>query len=131
MEKSKKRVLIVDDEHDLAWMLKLNLERATLYDVVTETNPLAAVETARAFVPDIVLLDLIMPQRRGGELAAQIEAALPPRSVTIIFLTAALPTPSTDAAPRRMAGYQFLAKPIATAQLLACLAATSTPAAAA
>ena len=121
----KRRVLIVDDEFDLAWMVKLNLERTAQYEVAAETNPIAAVETARAFRPDIVLLDLVMPQRSGGELAVQIEAALAPRSVTIIFLTAALPTPQADGAARHMAGYQFLAKPIATTQLLACLAAAS------
>jgi hypothetical protein len=45
--------------------------------------------------------------------------------VTIIFLTAALPTPRTDAVPRKMAGYQFLAKPIASDRLLTCLAAAA------
>ena len=114
----KKRILIVDDEPDLAWLVKLNLERTTQYEVATETNPIAAVETARAFLPDIVLLDLVMPQRSGGELAAQIETALAPRSVRIIFLTAALPNSRTNGAPRNIAGYQFLAKPIATTQLL-------------
>jgi len=118
----KKRVLIVDDEFDLAWMMKLNLERTAQYEVATETNPLAAVETARAFGPDIVLLDLIMPQCGGGELAAQLESALGPGSATIIFLTAALPAPQTGDAPRNIAGYQFLAKPIATEHLLAHLA---------
>jgi two-component system alkaline phosphatase synthesis response regulator PhoP len=121
----KQRVLIVDDESDLAWMLKLNLERTSQYEVATETNPAAAVETARAFLPDVVLLDLIMPECRGGDLAAQIESALPPRSVTIIFLTAALPARGPDGAQRTIAGYRFLAKPVAMTQLLACLAAAS------
>ena len=119
------RVLIVDDEIDLIWVMKLNLERTARYEVVTEANPLAAVEVARRFQPAIVLLDLVMPQCSGGELAAQIEAALAPGSVTILFLTAALPTLQPGDASRSMAGYQFLAKPIATAQLLAALATAS------
>ena len=121
----KTRVLIVDDEPDLAWMMKLNLERTARYEVVTETNPVTAIDVARAFQPDIVLLDLVMPRCSGGELAAQLEAALAPGSVTILFLTAALPTPRTGDASRNIAGYQFLAKPIATAQLLASLATAS------
>ena len=130
MESMKKRILIVDDEGDLAWLLKLNLERTRHFDVAVETNPLAAVETARAFGPDIVLLDLIMPQCSGGELAAQLEAALAPGSVTIIFLTAALPASTADGAARRMAGYQFLAKPVAFPQLFDCLSTTASAAAA-
>jgi len=121
----KTRVLIVDDEPDLAWMMKLILERTARYEVVTETNPVTAIDVARAFQPDIVLLDLVMPRCSGGELAAQLEAALAPGSVTILFLTAALPTPRTGDASRNIAGYQFLAKPIATAQLLASLATAS------
>ena len=128
----KTRVLIVDDERDLAWMLKLNLERTTGYDVLIETNPLAAVETARTFLPDVVLLDLIMPQCSGGGLATQIATALQPRTVRVVFLTAALPATRTeDAVSRTFAGYPFLSKPVTTPQLLNCLSAAAASIAAA
>ncbi|HUJ10539.1 MAG TPA: response regulator [Verrucomicrobiae bacterium] len=120
---TQRRILIVDDEADLAWMLKLNLEKTKAYDVQIETDPAQAVETARKFVPDLILLDFVLPKTSGGELAVQIKMALAPKNPPIIFLTAALPQSNPDSKMRTMVGYRFLAKPVGLEHLLACIAA--------
>ncbi|HUI05756.1 MAG TPA: response regulator [Verrucomicrobiae bacterium] len=115
--------MIIDDEADLAWMLKLNLERTRLYEVGIEADPQRAVAAAREFAPDLVLLDLILPSTSGGELAAQIKTAFAPATLPVIFLTAALPRPQSTGTPRTMAGYRFLSKPVGLDELLECIAA--------
>ena len=119
---AKRRILIIDDEADLAWMLKLNLERTQLYEVNVETDPAKGVAAAREFAPDLVLLDLILPRTSGGELAAQIKAAFAPATLPVVFLTAALPRPGPDSKTRTMAGYRVLSKPVGLDELLDCVA---------
>jgi DNA-binding response OmpR family regulator len=119
---ARPRILIIDDEADLAWMLKLNLERTKLYEAEVETDPAKGVQAARAFAPDLVLLDLILPQTSGGELALQLKTALAPAVLPVVFLTAALPRPDPDGKPRTMAGYRVLSKPIDLRELLDCVA---------
>jgi len=119
---AKRRILIIDDEVDLAWMLKLNLERTTLYEVRIEADPENAISLVREFAPDLILLDFVLPHLNGGELAAQIKAALQIQ-VPIVFLTAALPHPEPGSNMRTIAGYRFLSKPVGFEQLLACVSA--------
>ena len=124
---TRPRILIIDDEADLAWMLKLNLERTKLYEVEVETDPARGVQAAQKFAPDLVLLDLILPQTSGGELAQQLKTALAPAVLPVIFLTAALPRHESDGKPRTMAGYRVLSKPIDLRELLDCLATELQP----
>ena len=119
---TKRRILIIDDEADLAWLLKLNLEKTKLYEVRTEANPENAISVARKFAPDLILLDFVLPHISGGELAAQIKAGLQIQ-VPIVFLTAALPQPESDGKMRTIAGYRFLSKPVGIDQLLDCVSA--------
>ncbi len=119
---AKRRILIIDDEADFAWMLKLNLERTKSYEVAIETDPENAIEAARKFAPDLVLLDFILPHINGGELAVQIKAAFAAK-LPIVFLTAALRQPEPRSKPRTIAGYRFLSKPVGIEELLDCVAA--------
>jgi DNA-binding response OmpR family regulator len=118
---AKRRILIIDDEADFAWMLKLNLERIKSYEVAIETDPENAIEAARKFAPDLVLLDFVLPHISGGELAAQIKAAF--AKLPIVFLTAALRQPEPSSKARTIAGYRFLSKPVGIEELLDCVAA--------
>src|ERR1700735_1286857 len=81
----KKRILVVDDESGFTHLLKLVLP---IYEVREENNPTRAVEVAREFKPDLILLDLIMPEMDGGTLAAKIREEPLLRFVPIVFLTA-------------------------------------------
>ena len=119
---AKRRLLIIDDEADLAWMLKLNLERTKSYEVRIETDPAKAVAAAREFRPHLVLLDFVLPRTSGSELAAELKVAFAPQILPVIFLTAALPRPEPGGKPRTMAGYRFLSKPVGIDELLDCVA---------
>ncbi|PYJ04233.1 MAG: response regulator, partial [Verrucomicrobia bacterium] len=69
------------------------------------------------FRPDVILLDIMMPETDGAEVAAQIEADPELQSTPIIFLTALLTKPETKSG-LRIEGHRSLAKPIDIPELI-------------
>jgi two-component system phosphate regulon response regulator PhoB len=80
-------VLIVDDEHDLAQLIDFNLKAAGFSTHVAGTGE-AALAAARAQRPDLVLLDLMLPDMPGTEVCRQLRAGPLTRDVLIVMLTA-------------------------------------------
>jgi two-component system OmpR family response regulator len=66
----KKRILVVDDKASDTKLLKCYLEENHDYVVCEENDPKAALSTAEKFQPHLILLDVLMPEMDGGELAA-------------------------------------------------------------
>ncbi len=84
----KKRILLIDDELSFNRVLKLNLEETGAYEVRTKKKGTEALAAAREFKPDLILLDVVMPEISGGEVASQIEADPDLKNTQIVFLTA-------------------------------------------
>lgn len=80
-------MLVVDDEEPILELLKYNLEKQG-YDVRTAIDGQVAVDTARKFHPDLVLLDIMMPKMDGVEACRQIRAIPELANTFIVFLTA-------------------------------------------
>ncbi len=87
MGKPTQKVLVVDDEEPILELLKYNLEKQG-YDVKTASDGYQAVEVARKFHPDLVLLDIMMPKMDGVEACRQIRAMPELVNTFIVFLTA-------------------------------------------
>lgn len=85
--KQSQKVLIVDDEADILDLLKYNLAKEG-YDVKTSTDGRKAVEIARSYHPDLVLLDIMMPHQDGVETCRQLREIPELSNSFIIFLTA-------------------------------------------
>jgi two-component system, OmpR family, alkaline phosphatase synthesis response regulator PhoP len=85
--KPTQKVLVVDDEEPILELLKYNLEKQG-YDVKTASDGYMAVEVARKFHPDLVLLDIMMPKMDGVEACRQIKAMPELANTFIVFLTA-------------------------------------------
>jgi CheY-like chemotaxis protein len=103
--------LIVDNDHNATRVVKILLERSGSYLVLEENDATRGHQTARDFRPDLILLDIVMPEMDGGEVAAQIERDPVLRTTPIIFLTA-LVTKVEAEAGLHIQGHPFLAKPI-------------------
>jgi CheY-like chemotaxis protein len=121
MESEKKRILVVDDEASITRLLKLNLEATNHYIVRTENDAKAALATAEAFQPDLILLDVLMPDLDGGQLASLLQASPKLEGTPIVFLTAAATKKEVYARGGKVGGLPFLAKPVDLNEVLACL----------
>ncbi|HSD11165.1 MAG TPA: response regulator [Candidatus Binatia bacterium] len=108
----KKRLLLVDDEEAFGRLLKLNLEEAGSYEVSVETDGTRAVASARAFQPDLILLDVIMPDTDGGAIGAEILADHELKKIPIIYLTAAISRKELRGPSGIVGGRLFVAKPV-------------------
>ena len=109
---------MVDDEVGLTRMVKLNLEASGLFEVHIENNPLEAVETTKRVKPDLILLDVMMPEVDGAEVARRIRAEQELKKLPIIFMTAAITTEELGASLGTMGGETFLAKPVDAKDLI-------------
>jgi DNA-binding response OmpR family regulator len=117
----KKRVLIVDDEASFTRMVKLNLEKTGQFDVREENKATYAVAAAREFKPDIILLDVIMPNLDGGDIFAQLQGDRHLKATPVIFLTATVSQREAGVKGFNSGGALFLAKPVTLENLIACI----------
>ena len=83
------RILVVDDEIGSTRLLKANLELTDLYEVRVENRPENALPMAQKFKPHLVLLDVVMPNMSGADVAKALLGDPELRSVPIALLTAA------------------------------------------
>ncbi len=87
MANNNHKVLIVDDEPDILELLKYNLSKEG-YDVRTASDGMKGVDIAKTFIPDLILLDIMMPKQDGVETCRQIREVPELTNVFVIFLTA-------------------------------------------
>jgi CheY-like chemotaxis protein len=115
--KERRRILMVDDDRHSTRLVKILLERAGNYVVLEENDATKAHQSARNFRPDLIFLDIMMPETDGGEIAEQIQADLELQRTPIVFVTA-LVTKAEARSGRRIQGYPFIAKPISIRELV-------------
>lgn len=116
----KIRILLVDDEPSFTRMLKLNLERRG-FKVMVENNGAYAVTIARDFLPNLIFLDVIMPDVDGGEVAAKIKSEPTLKDVPIVFLTAGVSKETTRVKGDVIGGQTYLAKPVTVDEVVRCI----------
>jgi DNA-binding response OmpR family regulator len=111
-----KRILIADDESHIRRILEFNLKRAG-YEVLAAEDGRAALATARSARPDLVILDVSMPELTGLDVCRQLKADATLKATPVFLLTAR--GQESDAEAGRVAGAdQFFTKPFSPKQLL-------------
>jgi CheY-like chemotaxis protein len=118
--KEKSRILIIDDNRDFTYSAKVALERTGRYSVWEENEPARAHQTAQRVKPDLILLDIAMPETDGGEVAARIESDPTLHRTPVVFLTA-LVTRAETRSGLQIQRHPFLAKPISIPELVAAI----------
>jgi two-component system, OmpR family, phosphate regulon response regulator PhoB len=86
-DKKPKRVLVIDDEVDVTELLSYHL-KAKGFLVECVNNPNSSIGLARTFLPDLVMLDVMMPELNGIQICRMLRADPKLRQVPVIFLTA-------------------------------------------
>src|SRR5882672_430866 len=118
---AKKKILLVDDEKSFTNLLKLNLEETGAYEVRVENWAEDAFNAAREFMPDLVLLDIIMPRLPGGNVAAQIKDDPKLKDTPIVFLTAAVRPHQIEENEGIICDFPCLAKPATVDEVIATI----------
>ncbi|HEY0715724.1 MAG TPA: response regulator transcription factor [Polyangia bacterium] len=110
------RVLVIEDEVDLRELLQYNLKAAG-YDVITATDGASGLELARAQRPDLVLLDLMLPDTSGLDVCRVLKSQPDTRDVQVVMVTA------RGEEIDRVVGFElgaddYVVKPFSTRELL-------------
>ena len=105
-----KKVLIADDEQDILEILQFNLE-AEGYLVETAANGISAIEKANSFLPDLIILDVMMPFKNGIEVCNHLRKQPEFKKTLIIFLTAKSDD-TTEVKGLESGADDYLSKPI-------------------
>jgi DNA-binding NtrC family response regulator len=114
----KPRVLIIDDEKNIRDVFSLLLEDHG-YEVGTAETGEAGVEAARAFEPDVVLLDMNLPDIPGLEVLARLKETRPATGIVIVT---AFGTIRSAVEATKLGAYAYLEKPVDNDEMLLVVA---------
>lgn len=84
---NSKKILLIDDEMDILEILSYNLEKEG-YDIYTATNGNEGIDKAKEIVPDLILLDVMMPEKDGIETCQELRKIKELQKTLIVFLSA-------------------------------------------
>ncbi len=115
---SKFKILIVDDDPKISSLMAAVLEKAGGYETRQENRSFAALATARTFAPDLVTLDVDMPGKDGGEIAAELRGDPVLQHVPVVFITSLIKNSDLRGAPAISGGNLVIAKPVLPKVLL-------------
>jgi CheY-like chemotaxis protein len=111
-----KSILIVDDEADVRDIIQMGLEMATDWRVLSASSGAEALVTAAEQIPDVILLDLMMPEMDGRDTLKQLKTNPHTQNIPVILVTAKAQTLQQVDTPELAA---VLAKPFRPLQLAA------------
>jgi DNA-binding response OmpR family regulator len=113
-----KKILIVDDEEEFCYFVKLNLEETKHFEVLTAYNGADGIDMAIRCHPDLILLDIIMPKMMGTEVAEALRSNKATKHIPILFVTAILKREEVGAKGHIFGGNIFLCKPVKLDELI-------------
>ncbi|MBN1503672.1 MAG: response regulator [Candidatus Eisenbacteria bacterium] len=113
----KQRILIAEDDTNIRHVLKLQLESAG-YEVIAVEDGIKALEEVNRQVPDLILLDIMMPKMDGHEVCRRLKAGYHTSKVPIIMLTAKS-TENDKVNGLEIGANDYLTKPYSSKELVA------------
>jgi len=116
-----KKILIVDDEQEILELVKTRLE-ANEFSVLTALDGESGISVAKEEVPDLILMDIMMPNMSGGDAVKILKADEKTRDIPVIFLTAVFGKSDEDEDGKgvNVAGqtYKTIAKPFDSEKMI-------------
>lgn len=110
------KILIVDDEQDIIDLIEYNLFKAG-YETATANDGAAAIKLAKQMIPDLILLDVMMPEKDGLQTLKELRTYKELDHTVIIFLTA-LSDEQSEIGGLKAGADDYIAKPIKQELLL-------------
>jgi len=113
------KVLIIDDEIDFCYFVKKNLMQYDLFKVVIATDGKTGIKLAEQESPDIILLDLFMPDMPGEDVAIALGENDATANIPILYVTALVSTDDMAGQNDNKIGHHYiLPKPVRTKKLI-------------
>ena len=110
------KILVIDDEPEITDIIETFLEN-TGYEVRSENSSVIGIERAKTFVPDLVLLDIMMPFMDGYEVCKELKKSIETSKIPVIFLTGK-DARSDEGKSFEAGGDMFIKKPFSCERLL-------------
>ena len=114
----KAKILIIDDEEDFCYFLKFNFETIKKYKVFTATNGKEGIKKAIRKKPDLILLDIMMPQINGFDVLNSLKENIKTAAIPVVMLTAIDQDESKEKA-NELYAYDYFTKTIDLEKLVA------------
>ena len=115
-ETTKKKILVVEDEQETLNHI-CNLLQRSNFEVFSTTKGQEAVGLAREKRPDLIILDIVIPDKSGSEVAAELAQIPSTSNIPIIFLTGIL-TKNEELSVKKSGRHTVMAKPVTGREIL-------------
>jgi CheY-like chemotaxis protein len=116
-----KKIMMVDDDEDLLALLKVKLEKSGRFSVVNTTKGSTAVQLALDTSPNLIILDIDMPDMSGGEVAEALSEDESTKDIPVIFLSSLIPKEEAGKGLQEIGGRRMVSKYVSGQQLLSIL----------
>lgn len=117
----KKKILIIDDEENFCTLVKKNIEQTGEFEVHIALNGKDGIRLVKEIKPNLILLDVIMPEMDGADVVQQIRDDASIKDTPVVFLTAIVRKEEEGYRPSFAGGYSFLAKTVTVGELMECI----------
>jgi len=119
---NKKKILLIDDEVDFTFFVKKNLEQTGEFEVIVANDGANGIDLLKEAKPDLILLDIVMPNPSGPDVAEFILHNPQTKQIPLIFLTAVVTKEETGIdLLKEIGGHNFIAKPVDTQTLISSI----------
>jgi two-component system, sensor histidine kinase and response regulator len=118
MMAERSKILVIDDEEDFCEFVKWSLEKTGRFDVLVSTDGPSGIALAQTEVPELILLDIKMPQMNGAEVADHLLHSDDTRDIPIAFITGLLQKKEVSKRRVYIHGFPFITKPITKDELV-------------
>jgi DNA-binding response OmpR family regulator len=110
------KILVIDDEPEITDIIETFLETAG-YEVKSENSSEIGIEKAKTFMPDLVLLDIMMPSLDGYEICSELKKCEETKNIPVVFLTGK-DARSDEGKSFKVGGVLYIKKPFSCERLL-------------
>jgi DNA-binding response OmpR family regulator len=110
------KILVIDDEPEITDIIETFLEAAG-YEVKSENSSMVGIERAKAFLPDLVLLDIMMPFMDGYDICTELKRDVVTKDIPVVFLTGK-DARTDEGRSYRVGGVLYIKKPFSCERLL-------------
>ena len=114
----KRKILVIDDDEITGYLVKYSLEFSGKYEVLYSPNGQDGVMTAALMKPDLILLDILMPNMSGTDVIEKLMENPKTKDIPVIFLTGAVTKADIKTQGGIVGGRRFLSKPVSSSDLL-------------